>query len=201
VSLTSSVVKTNVANTFTALQTFNSGITTQNLFVSQGAIFAGRASFNSGLTTQNLFVTQGLTVGTNSVMGLSTSNTITLPSGQVIKTYSVTTGATAQISLITESMVVYSSADILIQAEKYTSIGGGTLGIQNTRILAAVNPADLTVNHVQYGNMFVGQTAATYDVDSDGALGWRLRATPNSTSSTIFRIHAILSPNLGGSAA
>jgi hypothetical protein len=201
VSLTSSVAKTNVANTFTALQTFNSGITTQNLFVTQGATFAGRASFNAGLTTQSAFVGQGLTVGGNSVLGLSTSNTITLPSGQIIKTYSVTTGSTAQVSLMTESMVIYSSADILIQAEKYISIGTGTLGVQNTRILAAANPLDQTFNHVQYGNMFVGQTAATYDVDGDGALGWRLRATPNSSATTIFRVHAILSPNLGGGGA
>jgi len=201
----SNVARTNSTNTFSNLQTFSAGITAQSIFVSQGATFAGRISANAGITSQNLYVSQGATFGSslyvsgNTTLGGATTNITTIPSGQVIKTYSLTTSATTQVNLATESMVIYSGADIVIQAEKYDSITPlGTIGTQNTRILLVSNPATLSANHVQYGNVYVGQTAAAYDVDTDGASSWRLRVTPNSTNTTIFRVHAILSPNVGG---
>jgi hypothetical protein len=201
----SNVARTNSTNTFSNLQTFSAGITAQSIFVSQGATFAGRISANAGITSQNLYVSQGATFGSslyvsgNTTLGGTTTNITTMPSGQVIKTYSLTTSATTQVNLATESMAVYSSADILIQAEKYDlTFPLGTLGTQNTRIQMVANPAGTLVNHTQYSNIYVGQTAASYDVDTNGVDSWRLRVTPNSTYTTIFRVYAILSPNLGG---
>jgi len=204
----SNVARTNSTNTFTGLQTFNAGITAQSLFVSQGATFGSRVSANSGITAQSLYVSQGATFGSslyvsgNTTLGGATTNITTMPSGQVIKTYSLTTSATTQVNLATESMAVYSSADILVQAEKYDlTFPLGTLGTQNTRIQLVANPSGTLVNHTQYSNIYVGQTAASYDVDTNGVDSWRLRVTPNSTYTTIFRVYAILSPNLGGSGA
>lgn len=209
----SNVARTNAANTFTSAQTFNAGITTQSAFVSQGLTVGGRAAFNSGITSANLFVGAGVTlnsslyVGGNSTLGGGTANTITLPSGQVMKTYRAQTFSTSTYTLFTESMFAYSGADILIQAEKWgdgsvsSGLYNGTLGVHNTRISVVANPDGFGVNHVQYGSVFTGSTAASYDIDSDGAGGWRLRVTPNSTYVTTIRAQAILSPNLGGSGA
>lgn len=207
VSLTSSVVKTNTTNTFTSLQTFNAGITTQSAFVSQGLTVGGRAAFNSGITSANLFVGAGVTlnssmyVGGNSTLGGTTANTITLPSGQVVKTYLSTRTSTSEFVLASELLSGYSSADIVIQAEYYIDGGGGTNALQSTRILLVANPVGLAVKHVQYGDVFVGATCASYDVDTDGANIWRLKATPKvatGLSPCDFRAYAILSPNIGG---
>lgn len=59
----SNVARTNAANTFTARQTFSSGITTSDLWVSTGATFGSRASFPSGITASQLFVSTGATFG------------------------------------------------------------------------------------------------------------------------------------------
>ena len=74
VSLTSNYVKsingstgavvsiaTTGANTFTGLQTMNGGLTTNHLYVSNGATFNSRATFAGGLTTANLLVSNGAT--------------------------------------------------------------------------------------------------------------------------------------------
>lgn len=59
----SNVARTNAANTFTARQTFSSGITTSDLWVSTGATFGSRASFTSGVTASQLFISTGATFG------------------------------------------------------------------------------------------------------------------------------------------
>jgi hypothetical protein len=186
-------------------------LTAGSLFVSQGVTLNSRVSLVGGATAANLFVGAGTTlnsslyVGGNSTLGGGTANTITLPSGQVMKTYRAETSSTSTYTLFTESMITYSSADILIQSEKWgdgsaaSGFLNGTLSCHNTRISVVTIPDGNAVNHVQYGSVFVGSTAASYDIDHDGSGNWRLRVTPNSTYVTTLRVKAILSPNIGGS--
>ena len=56
-------IATTGSNIFTGLQTMNAGLTTNHLYVTNGATFAARASFNSGLSAANLFVSGGSTFG------------------------------------------------------------------------------------------------------------------------------------------
>ena len=182
-------------------------LTAGSLFVSQGVTFDSRASLVGGATAANLFVGAGTTLNSslyvdgNSTLGGATANTITLPSGQVVKTYLSTRTSTSEFVLASELMAGYSSADIVIQAEYYIGGGGGTNALQSTRILLVVNPVGAAVKHVQYGNVFIGATCASYDVDTDGTNIWRMKVTPTAASGISpcdFRAYAILSPNIGG---
>jgi hypothetical protein len=205
----SNVARTNSANTFTGLQTLNAGLTTQSLLVSQGATFNSRASFTSGLTTQSLFVAQGATfngnvaINGNLTVGDAVSDIIRLPSGQVVKTYTSTTTSTSQFTLASSGALSliegYASADIIVQAEQGTLVSG-TLGVLSTRFMIVALADGSTVTHTQYGTVSVGNTVATFTVDYSSD-EWRLRATPASATSTIFRVYAVLSPIVGGAGA
>ena len=59
--LTGTLAVVDAAQSFTALQSFNSGLTTSHLWVTNGATFAARSSFNSGLTANTLMVASGAT--------------------------------------------------------------------------------------------------------------------------------------------
>jgi collagen type VII alpha len=78
VGLTGTIARTNTAQTFTGLQTFNAGITSTNLFVGGGgATFASNASFSSttnhtglatfagGITSSSLWIGGGATFSGN----------------------------------------------------------------------------------------------------------------------------------------
>ena len=183
-------VTTTTANTFTALQTFNAGITASSIFVTNGVTLAAPEMTFGGTT---------LSIRTdNVVVGNSTSDIITLPSGQIIRTLSTSTSTTNTTSIVEYDVTSYSSAEFLIQGERYTTTGG-TLGTQTVKILlsAICGGGSYSVSHVEYGNITNGSSVATYTVDIVGS-SWRLRVTPASTNTMRFRTVAILYPNVGG---
>lgn len=72
---------TGVASTYTGLGTFNAGITSNHLYVTNGAtfagtsVYAGRGTFNAGITSTHLHVSNGATfAGTSVHNGLGTFN-------------------------------------------------------------------------------------------------------------------------------
>ena len=64
------------AQTFTAIATFNSGLTANTLMVASGATFFGNADFRSGLSADDIWITNGATFSSRSSFnaGLSASN-------------------------------------------------------------------------------------------------------------------------------
>jgi hypothetical protein len=183
-------VTTTTANTFTALQTFNAGITASSIYVTNGVTLAAPEITFGGTT---------LSIRTdNVVVGNATTDIITLPSTQVIRTLVTNTAGTSAISILEYPVTSYSSAEFLIQGERYTTLGG-TIGTQTVKILmsATCGSSTYTVSHVEYGNVTNGSTVATYTVDINGS-SWRLRVTPTSSNTMRFRTVAILYPNVGG---
>jgi hypothetical protein len=183
-------VTTSIANTFTALQGFAAGITTSTLYVTTLTSLASPATVIAGLTLA--------IYSDNTIVGNSTSDIITLTSGQVIRTLSTNTAATTAISILEYPITSYSSAEFLIQGERYTT-GSGTLGTQTVKILmsATCGSSSYSVSHVEYGNVTNGSSVATYTVDLSGGT-WRLRVTPTSSNTMRFRTVATLYPNVGG---
>lgn len=183
-------VTTSVANTFTALQGFAAGITTSTLYVTTLTSLASPQTVIAGLTLS--------IYSDNTVVGNSVTDIITLPSGQVIRTQLTNTTSTGTVSMLEYPITSYSSAEFLIQAERYT-IGNGTVGTQTVKILmsATCNAGIYSVTHVEYGNVTNGSSVAIYTVDTSGS-SWRLRVTPSSTNSTRIRTVATLYPNAGG---
>jgi len=181
----SNVARTNAANTFSSLQTFNAGITSQSLYVAQGATFNGNVRINGNLT-----------------VGDAVADTVTLPSGQIVKTYTSTTTSTSQFTLASGGSLDnpsgggYACADVLVQAE-YGDALNGTSGLVSTRFMIVAEPNSATVDFNQYGLVKVGSNVATFTVDYSGS-EWRLRATPATTSSVTFRAYVIASPIIGG---
>jgi len=178
-------VTTSTVNNFTALQTFSAGITATTLWVSTQCDIAA-PTFT--VRSPNTLITPGNNV----------TNIVTLPSGQVIRTQSTNTASTTAVSIFEYLFTEYSSAEFLIQAERYTS-NSGTLGMQTVKILMSGTCANSTysVSHVEYGNITNGSSVATYTVDTNGS-SWRLRVTPSSSNTTRIRTVAILDPNTGG---
>jgi hypothetical protein len=178
-------VTTSTVNNFTALQTFSAGITATTLWVSTQCDIAA-PTFT--VRSPNTLITSGNNV----------TNIVTLPSGQVIRTQSTNTTSTTPVSIFEYLLTEYSSAEFLIQAERYTS-SSGTLGMQTVKILMSGTCANSTysVSHVEYGNITNGSSVATYTVDTNGS-SWRLRVTPSSSNTTRIRTVAILDPNTGG---
>jgi len=70
-NLSGTLAVVNAAQTFSSLQSFTAGITSNNLWVTNGATFAGSgvftglATFNGGITANNLWVTNGATFASN----------------------------------------------------------------------------------------------------------------------------------------
>ena len=178
-------VTTSVGNNFTTLQTFSAGITASTLWVSTQCDIAA-PSFT--IRSPNTVISSGNNV----------SNLITLPSGQVIRTQLTNTTSTTTISILEYPITSYSSAEFLIQAERYTTTNG-TVGTQTVKILmsATCGGSVYTVSHVEYGNVTNGSSVAIYTVDTSGS-SWRLRVTPSSTNPTRIRTVATLYPNAGG---
>lgn len=177
-------------NTFTALQEFTAGITTSTLYVTTLASLACPQTVIGG-TTLSIYTD-------NIVIGNSTADIVTLSSGQVIRTLTTNTAGTSAISILEYPITSYSSAEFLIQGERYTTLGG-TVGTQTVKILmsAICGSSTYTVSHVEYGNITTGSSVASYTVDTNGS-SWRLRVTPTSSNTMRFRTIAFLYPNVGG---
>jgi hypothetical protein len=186
-------VTTSVGNNFTTLQTFSGGITASTLWVStQCDIAAPSFTIRSPNTVISSAAAQSITFSG------SGTQLVVLQSGQVIRTLTTNTGATTTVSILEYPITSYSSAEFLIQGERYTT-AGGTIGTQTVKILmsATCGGSVYSISHTEYGNVTNGSSVATYTVDLSGST-WRLRVTPSSSNTMRFRTVATLYPNVGG---
>jgi hypothetical protein len=168
VSLTSNYVKsingstgavvsiaTTGANTFTGLQTMNGGLTTNHLYVSNGATFNSRATFAGGLTTANLLVSNGATFNSSVLCntGLSAYNLDILnyqsnplfdvPGIEIGDVFGVDTGAKV-VADFAASYFEFVGCNVL--ASQIFS-NGGTLNLQTQGTTPTVNIGDYNVNN------------------------------------------------------
>jgi hypothetical protein len=117
-----------IASAYTGLATFNAGITSNHLYVSNGATFAGTsvynglATFNTGITSSHLYVSRGVTFASTSVHnGLATFNT-GITSSHLFVTNGVTFASTSPSSSTTTGALVVAGG-VGIGGSLY--IGGG----------------------------------------------------------------------------
>lgn len=204
-------VTTSTANTFTAIQQFNAGIT------SAGATLNGPVQVNGAFTTTNGNVYHDIasstfTVQTTGVINLGdselTNNSVYLTVddsnasiylsgavtatssfsfggvGAVIDTFTLTTTATTANQVI--GFVAadgYRSAEFYIQAEDTDGIKYESLKIM------VVHDGTNTFN-TQYGLIRTGSSLGTYTttLGGTGNSQLRLRVTPTSANNTVFKV-------------
>jgi hypothetical protein len=194
------------ANTFTALNSFNAGIS------ASGATFSGDIAVNGGditttATTATLYNTNATTVTIGSSAGsvtVSSGNTSGMTFGMgfyhKFKTNRVETLTTSQTEIFrfnykNASLSVVGGldaayAEIIITAEKTPGFGACS-GTQITKLLIASNPADGTVFHTEYGNVNTNGNLASYTASISGN-DVIIYATPTSSDYTIFKVLATL---------
>ena len=115
---------TGVASIYTGLGTFNAGITSNHLYVTNGVTFAstsvhtGLGTFNAGITSTHLYVTNGVTFASTSVhRGLGTFN-----AGITSTHLHVSNGATFANGLIVSSGTITGTLATIAQPN-ITSVG------------------------------------------------------------------------------
>ena len=194
------------ANTFTALNSFNAGIS------ASGATFSGDIAVNGGditttATTATLYNTNATTVTIGSSAGsvtVSSGNTSGMTFGMgfyhKFKTNRVETLTTSQTEIFRFNYKNASSpigggldaayAEIIITAEQTPGFGACS-GTQITKLLIASNPADTTVFHTEYGNVNTNGNLASYTASISGN-DVIVYATPTSSDLTIFKVLATL---------
>jgi hypothetical protein len=194
------------ANTFTALNSFNAGIS------ASGATFSGDIAVNGGditttATTATLYNTNATTVTIGSSAGsvtVSSGNTSGMTFGMgfyhKFKTKRVETVTTSQteifrfnyknasVSVVGGLDAAY--AEIIITAEQTPGFGA-CFGTQITKLLIASNPADGTVFHTEYGNVNTNGNLASYTASISGN-DVIVYATPTSSDNTVFKVLATL---------
>jgi len=215
----SGVAFTGIANTFTALQTHDSG-----LVVSSGGVtFASNLAVNGGTvtttqTTANIFNTTATTVnvagaattvniGANNTSATTnllgnvnigngqTARTLQYPNGSVVQTWEATTTSIAQFNLAT--VIDYEGAELVITASTGTPDISTNTQINKILVAAKFNPS--AINHNEYGNVNTGTVLASYTVELDPDITgrWHLKATPTSATDTIFKVVGVLSGTWG----
>jgi hypothetical protein len=194
------------ANTFTALNSFNAGIS------ASGATFSGDIAVNGGditttATTATLYNTNATTVTIGSSAGsvtVSSGNTSGMTFGMgfyhKFKTNRVETLTTSQTEIFrfnykNASLSVVGGldaayAEIIITAEQTPGFGA-CFGTQITKLLIASNPADDTVFHTEYGNVNTNGNLASYTASISGN-DVIVYATPTASDYTIFKVLATL---------
>lgn len=97
----------------------------------------------------------------------------------------VTTTATTQISLVQLQKISYRGAKFIIQAVNTT---GGKYQLTE---INAIHNGNTTVSTATISDINIGGANATYTVDIGGSgnTNMRLRATPTSTQSTVFKVY------------
>ena len=187
------------ANTFTALNTFNAGIS------ASGATFSGDIAVNGGditttSATATLYNTTATTVNignaasTVGVMGGTASARLNIGSMCYVKTGFTTTTSTAKQEIFryasaTASIFVDTPfADIIITANR--TIISSAPNNQITKMLVATSLIT-TINHTEYGNVNTAGNLAVYTAELSGN-DVIIYATPTSTAPTAFAIYATL---------
>jgi hypothetical protein len=198
-------VTTSTANTFTAIQQFNAGIT------SAGATFNGPFTTTNGNVYHNI-ASSTFTVQTTGAINLGdselTNNSVYLTVddlngsiylsgpvtvtssfsfgevGAVINTFTLTTTATTANQVIGfVAADAYRSAEFYIQAED-------TVGIKYESLKIMVVHDGTNTFNTQYGLIRTGSSLGTYTTTLGGVGNsqLRLRVTPTSTNNTVFKV-------------
>lgn len=198
-------VTTSTANTFTAIQQFNAGIT------SAGATFNGPLTTTNGNVYHNI-ASSTFTVQTTGAINLGdselTNNSVYLTVddlngsiylsgpvtatssfsfgdvGAVINTFTLTTTATTANQVIGFVPAdAYRSAEFYIQAED-------TVGIKYESLKIMVVHDGTNTFNTQYGLIRTGSSLGTYTTTLGGFANsqLRLRVTPTSTNNTVFKV-------------
>jgi hypothetical protein len=127
--------------------------------------------------------------GISIIAPLVSSQTYTVSSGGVDLSYSfvstTTTTATTQINLVQLDKATYRGAKFIIQAVNTT---GGKYQLTE---INAIHNGNTTVSTATISDINIGGANATYTVDIGGSGNqrMRLRATPTSTQSTVFKVY------------
>lgn len=127
--------------------------------------------------------------GINVIAPQVSSPTFTSTIGGVDISYgfsaTVTTTATTQISLVQLQKISYRGAKFIIQAVNTT---GGKYQLTE---INAIHNGNTTVSTATISDINIGGANATYTVDIGGSgnTNMRLRATPTSTQSTVFKVY------------
>lgn len=119
--------------------------------------------------------------GTATVGALSTTGNIDLDKHR-LRSISATTTTTSQTNIATFTATSYGSAEVLVTAKR-----GSNRHI--TKLLIVHDGTN--VFHTEYGTVDTGTSLATYAVDVSGG-DVRIRATPSSSTSTVFNISLTL---------
>lgn len=158
-------------------QTYNrttSAYTDMLLYALQHRFFSGSSPTESMRVAANGNVGIGNTAPTSK---LFVTGDIALDGISVRDTATSTTTATTQITLFEYPIATYDSCDIIIKAvrsgERHT-----------TKLLVTANTSVAIAT--EYGILTTGSTLYTVDVDVTGA-NTRVRITPTSTTSTVFK--------------
>jgi hypothetical protein len=188
------------ANTFTALNTFNAGISAAG-----GVTFAGDIAVQGGditttSATATLYNTNATTVNignaasTVGVMGGTADARLNIGSMCYVKTGFKTTTSTAKqeifryASASSSVFVDTPFADIIITANR--TIISNAPNNQITKMLVATS-LTTTINHTEYGNVNTAGNLAVYTAELSGN-DVIIYATPTTTAPTAFAIYATL---------
>ena len=194
--LTGTLAVVDAAQSFTALQSFNSGLTTSHLWVTNGATFSARSSFNSGVTASNLWVTNGATFSARSSFnsGLSASNLWATNGVTFAGTVSSDTGyRVSSTAFNAQSGTAYTLA---------TTDNGEIITMNNGAVSNITVPAGLPIGFntmiIQLGTGQVGFTAASGVTLNSYASGLKISgqhgaATVISYATNVYNISGTLS--------
>lgn len=186
----------NSAGAFFSVWSGEAGASAQSILISSNQILSEDADFIGNYTgTSRSFIWYGVgstyalevngttsnvrTQGTFESRGNYIKNATGEGSFEQVITTS-TTATTANQVLVMLDSTIYRTVKFLIQVKENTNY-------EATEILAIHNGT--TATHTEYGNIVIGTSPATFNVDISGGL-IRLLTTPTSASSTEFKILA-----------
>ena len=189
-------------NVFTALNTFNAGLS------ASGATFSGDIAVNGGditttSATATLYNTTATTVNignaasTVNLMGATANTQTGIGSQCYVKTGQTITTTTAKQEIFRYPTVTSSNgdrffADIIITANYGGGIAG-SISSQITKMLVATS-YNTAINHTEYGNVNTAGNLGVYTAEISGN-NVIIYATPTSSSgffSTVFNTYATL---------
>ena len=179
------------ANTFTALQTFNSGITASAVYVSTGSTFAGSVSFTGGLSAAGTITLAspnltGTPTATTAAIGTNTTQIATTAFVQneiVADTVTSVNGATGAITNVARTNLANTFSSQQIFTAGISAGGGVTADTMNVLGNLLVG-ATLTVS----GNFVVNGTTTTINSttisvdDKNIVLGDTISPAPSDTT-------------------
>ena len=155
-NLSGTLAVVNAAQTFSALQTFTAGITSNNLWVTNGATFAGSgvftglATFNGGITANNLWVTNGATFASN-ISAPNIVNSFNGATGTVTYAPTLASASATGVASFGNEFVVSAAGAVGLTSNYVKSFNGSTGAITYSTPLASSSVTGVA----SFGNQFI----------------------------------------------